>query len=159
MITLKKFLLVVIATTCMPLIAEQCTTSHPTCDSRAQLAMEYIHSMFGDEDSALSVWIADDYGISGRTHIERRKNLLEKLAKWANGLNVEDRRAYLSIIDSYEDGEKEAYAEWRTHKLQRTQAAFDKHLRECAEAARKSADHRALPKPPETLFEEDHAGK
>jgi hypothetical protein len=131
-------------------MAKACATNDQTCDPRGQLAFEYLHDRFGDADSALDVWLGHAYGVEGRTRIERRENRLEGLGRWALTLAPADRRAYLGVIGYYEDGEHAAYAEWHTHKLEREQAAYEKHLRECADAARElAASQRPLPRPPE----------
>lgn len=56
----------------------------------------------------------------------------------------------MGVIDYYEDGLKDAKAEWHTHNLEREQIAYNKHLQECAEAAANlAASKNALPRPPQ----------
>lgn len=140
-------MLFVVLSTCH---AEVCKGA--LCDTRAQLAYDYMNSRFGEADSATSLWLTNSYDDQGRIWLERREHKLEELAKWADTLPPQDKDAYLGVIEHYEAGAKEAYAEWHTHELKDRQTAYEKHLRECAEAARKDSAKRPLPKPPESLL-------
>lgn len=125
----------------------------PTCDTRAQLAFDYMFQRFGETDSALSVWLDHSYGSEGKLYLERRENRFEKLEQWARtSLTGEDKEAYLAAINAYEDGAKEAYSEWHTHETERKQQEYERHLKECAEATRKSKAAKPMPKPPEELL-------
>lgn len=129
-----------------------CKTSGPSCDAKAQAAMNYMYSHFGPVDAPLHVWINHSYDAAGKRYLEQRENKFERLADWARTLPEADKTAYLAIIDTYEDGAKEAYSEWHTHELQKSQLAYVKHLQECAEAVRAAEKIHPLPTPPESLL-------
>jgi hypothetical protein len=133
---------------------EKCSTSGPVCDPRFGMAYEYMHAHFGDEDGPLSVWLARDYGEKGRLRLERRENRFEALARWAETLEPADKSAYLAAIEMYEKGARDAYSEWHTHKTELKQIAYEEYLKRCAEAKRKAAATKPLPKPPNALSED-----
>jgi hypothetical protein len=138
--------------TCTGCLAQtKCPAHDATCDPRSQLAMDYMYDRFGDADntSVMVIERPETYTVSYRLRLESREHTFEKLEAWARTLAPADREAYLGVIDYYEDGAKAAYREWHTHDELKQQLAFEKHQRECEEAARKLSSSHPLPKPPQ----------
>lgn len=129
-------------------LAEDCATKRPSCDPRGATAMEHVYNALGLPDSAVGVEIEDAYGIADKLRIERRQLRLEALAKWARTLKPDEARAYLAVIEFYQDEEREALAEWHTHKQRHEQEAYEKHEAECAAAVKRFNQKHPLPKPP-----------
>jgi hypothetical protein len=137
-------------------VAEDCNVKHPVCDPRSELAMSYMYSIFGISDNAEGILIDRGYDDAYRIRLERREHRLEQLEAWARKLpSGEDRSAYLGAIEFYEDGAKEAYREWHTHKRKNEQEAYEKHERECEKISRESAHAKPLPKPPSSMIAGD----
>jgi hypothetical protein len=125
--------------------------SDPGCDARGQLAMDYMHELFGDQDSSLDIWLNHLYGQDGKALLMQRQRRLNKLTVWAKSLKPEDRNAYEAVIEWYQDGIRDALAEWNTHAKEKEMIAYEKHLKECARKAESlQADKtHALPRPPQ----------
>lgn len=134
----------------VPSKAQQACDS--SCDARTLLALKYMSAHFGEVDSALNLWIGKDYGENGRRWLERREHKFEQMELWAEKLPAQDRRAYLAVIELYEEGTKKAYEEWHTHKLAASQKAYSDWQRRCAENAKRDERSNPLPQPTEEML-------
>lgn len=117
--TVKKIALAALLAASTRGWAQKCAARDPVCDSRATAAMAWMWGRFGDSDSAvyLVVNAPGSYGPATRRRLERREHKFEQLEAWARKLqDMQDRAAWLGVVECYEDGAREAYREWRTHK-------------------------------------------
>ena len=127
----------------------QCPTHDAVCDTRANQVMQYMVDHYGTGSNAISVEDDNLYGPEEKLALEREENRYEKLEAWARTLpDPADRRAWVGVIQFYEDNCKEAYSEWRTHKMHNEYEAYVKHQKECDEATTKAAKLRPIPTPP-----------
>lgn len=135
-------------------VVAQCPAHNAHCDTRFQLAEDYMYSRFDLTDSGAGMVVDGnvDYTPAYKARLERREHTFEKLEMWAKTLKDPlDRQAYIVVIGWYEDGAKDAYSEWHTHKEIDAQNIYEQHQRECEAATRRDAKAHPLPKPPENL--------
>lgn len=132
---------------------KQCPKSEAHCDSRATSAMSYMVDHFGAYDNIETLLIDGSYGASSKLRLEHRENQFERMEAWARTLqNPSDRKAWLGVIEYYEDGAKEAYREWHSHAARNHQEEWEKHQRECDRIAREAEHNKPIPKPPASIY-------